>query len=249
MEGFGSSIKYLYQNFILRDVLSFITPGAIIVLTAFYLFLYPWISSHYPQILFIHWLLYIPIFGLFFVVGFAVQCFGEIIGLVRFWPPTPALTGWNVFWNKLQIFGRNWGQRTQNRWLFEECLRQRTQNRWLFDERLRLEHLSDRAEATEHDENAQQSLERLVVLQQMCVNNFLAISIALVFLAWYSCSWTPIKLILLVIIGLVAFFLLVSLFWGYRVHTLRLYVRDEIIKRRRREPIQTIPGFRTYRRG
>ena len=35
----GDAIKYLYSQFILRDVLSFVTPGAIVVLTAFSLFL------------------------------------------------------------------------------------------------------------------------------------------------------------------------------------------------------------------
>jgi len=35
----GSAVNNLYRQFILRDVLSFITPGAIIVLMAFLLFL------------------------------------------------------------------------------------------------------------------------------------------------------------------------------------------------------------------
>ena len=31
MGDIGSAIKYLYSQFILRDVLSFVTPGAIVV--------------------------------------------------------------------------------------------------------------------------------------------------------------------------------------------------------------------------
>ncbi len=88
MGDIGSAIKYLYQQFILRDLLSFITPGAIVVLTAFVLFLPGSCLTQRLDTLFnystsMHWLLYIPLFGLFFIVGFAVQCFGEIIGFIR----------------------------------------------------------------------------------------------------------------------------------------------------------------------
>jgi len=33
MAGFGDAIKYLYQEFMLQDILSFVTLGAIITLT------------------------------------------------------------------------------------------------------------------------------------------------------------------------------------------------------------------------
>ena len=81
MGDIGNTIKYLYEKFILRDLLSFITPGAIIILIAFLLFLpEPSLSQRLDTVLKysgdMHWLLYIPLFGLFYIVGFAVQCFG-----------------------------------------------------------------------------------------------------------------------------------------------------------------------------
>lgn len=75
MGDIGNAVKYLYQQFILRDVLSFVTPGVIVVWIAISLFQSELLEQS------IHWLLYIPIFGVLYVVGFAVQCLGEILGM------------------------------------------------------------------------------------------------------------------------------------------------------------------------
>ena len=84
MRDFGNVIKDLYEKFILRDILSFVTPGAIVVLTAFVLFIQePTLRDNLEKFFeysrSMHWLLYIPLFGVFYTVGFAIQCFGEII--------------------------------------------------------------------------------------------------------------------------------------------------------------------------
>ncbi len=77
----GDAIKYLYSQFILRDVLSFITPGAIVVFVATYLFYFELID--HP----IHWLLFIPLFGVCYIVGFALHCFKEFCKFLLFFPP------------------------------------------------------------------------------------------------------------------------------------------------------------------
>ena len=83
MSDISDTIKYLYREFILRDLLSFITPGAIIICA---MLLLEWDLS---QILtftkLIPLVLYIPIFGAFFMVGFAIQCLGaEIFHVIKF---------------------------------------------------------------------------------------------------------------------------------------------------------------------
>ena len=60
----GDVIKNLYDKFIMRDLLSFITPGAVVVLTAFLLLLPEQCLSQRLDTLFkyshdMHWLLYI----------------------------------------------------------------------------------------------------------------------------------------------------------------------------------------------
>ena len=90
MASFGDAIKYLYGKFILRDVFSFITPGAIIVLSGILLFNNNLNELHTIDI---PWPLYIPIFGIFFLVGFATQCFGELVGVIRHTPHEPENTG------------------------------------------------------------------------------------------------------------------------------------------------------------
>jgi hypothetical protein len=201
MGDIGSAVKYLYSQFVLRDVLSFVTPGAIVVWIALSLF--------YPELLKqpIHWLLYIPIFGIFYMVGFAVQCFGEIFDIIRFTPK-----GHGGWCQRFKIFGFNWAN-PDNIW-------------WQEDH----ERFADFFEATDRNEEAQQGRERMVVLKQMCANGFLASAIAGTFLAVNHCPWTYVNLCW---VSLWAFLLTASLFWGYRVHVLRQYTRETIAINRR----------------
>lgn len=82
MSDIGDAIKYLYREFILRDFLSFVTPGAIVVGS---MLLLHWdlcqILTFFKSIRLV---LYIPIFGILFMVGFAVQCLGaEILPIIK----------------------------------------------------------------------------------------------------------------------------------------------------------------------
>ncbi len=202
MAGFGDVIKYLYEKFILRDVLSFVTPGAIIVLTSFVLLKEPSLNEFLKYSSDMHWLLYIPLFGLFFTVGFAVQCLGELFDIIRF---TPDVRGsWSQRW---KIFLRNWADRS-NIWWTEEH-----------------KDLVDFIEKTQGDEKewARQQHERLVILKQLCANGFLSIAIAGVLLLvnhWHHQAS-------LVLSFVVTFLLIASLLWGYRVHLLK---QDTIAK-------------------
>ena len=214
MGDIGSAIKYLYSQFILRDVLSFITPGAIVVLTAFLLFLPKPILGPGLEKLFIystsmHWLLYIPLFGGFYMVGFAVQCFGEIWDIIRFTPK-----GQGSWCQRFKIFWFKWADSGKNKewWWHEDHKR-----------------FADFFEATEKNGGIRQGRERMVVLKQMCANGFLAISMA-VFLLCISLFQLSLWLILIVAIPLLA-----SLFWGYRVHVLRQNTRETIAIDRKKE--------------
>jgi len=199
MAGFGDAIKYLYEKFILRDVLSFVTPGALIVATALFVF--------YREIfcLYIPWPFYIPLFGLFFMVGFAVQCLGEILGLIRI-----DLTAKGCCHQRFKIFGCKWAEDKSIIWWKEAHI-----------------DVVNLAEATQDKEWAQQQNERLVVLKQMCANGFLAIVIAGVLLAISHCQSMPAKV---AVASIVALLLLVSLLWGYRVHELRRHTMQQAIR-------------------
>ena len=77
---------------------------------------------------------------------------------------------------------------------------------------------------TDAIEWAEQQHERLVILKQMCSNAFLAFLIAISLILAKNCL-----LALAIVVVLVVLLLLVSLFWGYRVHELRLKTIDEEI--------------------
>jgi hypothetical protein len=200
MGDIGNAIRYLYREFVLRDILSFVMPGAIIALTAFLVFIAePTLKEslkklfEYPAS--IHWLFYILLFGLFYVVGFAVQCFGEIFDIIRFTPT--AQGGWS---QRFKIFLCNWAN---------------PNNIWWEKAHKELVEFGNTTQGSE-GEWARHHHERIVVLKQMCANNFLAIVIAGIFILinQYLCASSWCLLILVVP-------LLAALFWGYRVHVLR----------------------------
>ena len=200
MGDIGNAIKYLYRQLILRDILSFVAPGALIVWSALYFF-FPELLSYS-----IHWLLYIPLFGVFYLVGFAVQCLGELFGVISFSPPDKY--PWPIK-QRLNIFGTRWTKDKDTVWWNDYYK--------MIEKFWRL---------TKYDEKAQQRRERLIVLKQLCGNGFLSILIAGFFLGTSFCSLSWVKIL---IPSLVAFFLFGSLFWGHRVHVLRQYSREEII--------------------
>jgi len=216
MGEFGNAIKYLYQQFILRDILSFVTPGAIVVLSASLLLLPGACLSQRLSTLFgysisIHWLLYIPLFGVFYMTGFAVQCFGEITGIIRIHRIAASGFGQRL----LILLKRTWVNDARIWWIRAH------RERVAFNEYTNEEtHRNEREWARQQDE-------RLVVLKQMCANGSLAIAIAGSFVAFNYCPWIPAKLGWM---SLWAIVLLGSLFWGYCAHELRLDTMDRAVR-------------------
>ena len=70
MEGLVGVIQYFYERWILRDVLGYVTPGAILVTTVA-VQLAGW-DSLLKTLKNLPLLAYLPLFGLFFIVGFAL---------------------------------------------------------------------------------------------------------------------------------------------------------------------------------
>jgi hypothetical protein len=208
MGDIGETIKGLYDKFILRDVLSFIIPGAIVILTGFLLFLpqpgfLQRLSALFEYSRDIHWLLYIPLFGFFYTIGFAIQCLGEISGFVL----TQGLAMCTLK-QRLGFLCPGWHKKPDKlRW-------------WGYIYEIRSkEHLKIKKQKKEVREWASQEIERLVVLKQMCGNNFCAIVLAgiIVGFSYIPIFWLKI-VVLCLLIGLP---LLMSLLWGHRVHVLR----------------------------
>jgi len=231
MGDIGSAIKYLYSQFILRDVLSFVTPGAIVVLAAL-LLLVPEPSLIYSikKLIYysreMHWLLYIPLFGLFYVVGFAVQCFGEMFGVITYTPYAKKSCG-----KRFSMLWCNWKKDWENAhkpW--------NKSNFWWWEE---AEETSEFFEAMSGNEKVLQGHERLVVLKQMCANNFVAIIVAIIIAVFFwiirHFDWSSWFMLLAVVP------LLVSLFWGHRVHLLKQYTREKVAMKRRQDMMN--PGL------
>ncbi|MBI2852085.1 MAG: hypothetical protein HYX84_03150 [Chloroflexi bacterium] len=204
MTGLGDAVKYLYANFLLRDILSFVMPGAAIVWVTLYRF--------FPQLLDqnFHWLLYIPIFGLFYVTGFAVECLERLSGSVHLHTLDDA-----TFKERLSIFCRCWRKRED---IYKEFRERAFEFLWA---------------SSDHDW-AKQNYERLVVLKQMCANNFGAVIIAGIL---FGVSFSPYGWVKMGILSLVILVLLVSLFWGYRDFTIEVTTLENKFKSLRQQDL------------
>lgn len=82
MQGIAEAIKYLYQQFILRDVVAYVAPGTILAACL--------LRVHFRELeLAFHFIeripkiAYVPIYGLLFTLGLGIQNFGEKIGLLK----------------------------------------------------------------------------------------------------------------------------------------------------------------------
>jgi hypothetical protein len=77
MQGIAEAIKYFYQEFILRDIVAYVTPGTILAACVLKVRL----GTVANVILFIERIpkvAYVPIYGLLFITGLAIQNFGEM---------------------------------------------------------------------------------------------------------------------------------------------------------------------------
>ena len=82
MQGLVDAIKYLYQQFILRDVVAYVAPGTI--LAACLLRVYLGSLEHAVEFLkSIPAVAYVPVYGLLFTMGLGIQNFGEMIKLLK----------------------------------------------------------------------------------------------------------------------------------------------------------------------
>ena len=83
MQGIAEAIKYLYQQFILRDVVAYVAPGAILAACLLRLHFggmtaaLKFIKEDIPPIA------YVPIYGLLFTIGLGIQNFGVMIKLLK----------------------------------------------------------------------------------------------------------------------------------------------------------------------
>ena len=79
-----SDIRSLYEKFLMRDLLSFVVPGGIVLLTPYFLWREPlsWLFDMNVSFTEIPFLAYIFLFAVFYVVGLAVQCFGRMTGII-----------------------------------------------------------------------------------------------------------------------------------------------------------------------
>ncbi len=88
MSDLSDTIKGFYSDFILRDLLSFVTPGAIVILSSVFVLVNLDITTIQGQIHGVMILANIPIvfwillFGLFYLTGFGLQCFSNRISLM-----------------------------------------------------------------------------------------------------------------------------------------------------------------------
>jgi hypothetical protein len=81
MQGIAEAIKYLYQQFILRDVVAYVTPGTILAAAV----LRVQLGSFTNVVAFIRELpkvTYVPIYGFLFITGLGIQNLGEFIKIL-----------------------------------------------------------------------------------------------------------------------------------------------------------------------
>ena len=82
MQGITEAIKYLYQQFILRDVVAYVAPGAIL---AGCVFCVVFGTDKAVRILLgIPAIAYLPIYGIVFITGLGLENLGEMLRMLRF---------------------------------------------------------------------------------------------------------------------------------------------------------------------
>jgi hypothetical protein len=82
MQGITEAIKYLYQQFILRDVVAYVAPGAI--LAGCVLWVVFGTDNAVRILLGIPAIAYLPIYGIVFITGLGLENLGEMLRMLRF---------------------------------------------------------------------------------------------------------------------------------------------------------------------
>lgn len=84
MKGFTDTIKYFYQEFLLRDLLGYVTPGALVIATALVV-VSPDLQTLLHGMMDLPVLIYLVLVGLSFATGLAVQNVGEYVRFIRWY--------------------------------------------------------------------------------------------------------------------------------------------------------------------
>jgi hypothetical protein len=109
MQGIAEAIKYLYQQFILRDVVAYVTPGTILTVCALMVYLGT-MDAAFTFIKAIPTVAYIPIYGFLFITGLGIQNLGEFLRVLpehdRLADSKRKLSRDQVRFEKLQEFHR-----------------------------------------------------------------------------------------------------------------------------------------------
>jgi hypothetical protein len=88
MSDLSDTIKGFYSDFILRDLLSFVTPGAIVIGTLAITLANVDINTTHGQVYIVNIFSHIPIviwillFGFFYIVGYGLLCFNHWISMI-----------------------------------------------------------------------------------------------------------------------------------------------------------------------
>lgn len=138
----------------MRDLLSLVLPGSIVIMSLLLLFIE--FDQLYRYVKEIHFLLYIPIFGFCFLMGFFVQCFGTLISNKR-----PIIKMYKPRWlNTNENVGGDKGNEV-------------TMPSKIVCAKRNIETLKLQGRYKQH-------WERIVVLKQMCGNNAMALLISMI---------------------------------------------------------------------
>lgn len=196
MRELNSFVSGLYEAFILRDLMSYVLPGAIVLLSVLLL----WRDAVQIKGFFLDldWWLLVPLLGLTFIIGFALHCLGELVGLI-----------------KVSLIGDD--LKCKERFEIFRCRAAEPTKQWLSEA---YQMWATYFHATEETIWGGPHLERLVATKLMCGNVFMAMCLATVIVpvgvlgdigSWTSYLFT------------ISYALLFmgSLFWGHRVYMIR----------------------------
>jgi hypothetical protein len=209
----GDTIKYLYNQFIIRDMLSYVTPGAILIWTTIDLFFSDLADRN------LAWPYYIVMFGVFYATGFALESLNELVGTrIRREYRSSLRQRINI------LFTSTWEIRRTSDGKIDEDYDETVF--WWTEGFKRDYKFFDK---TKKDKEAQQGRERIVVIKVMSGNILVAIICSAIvgFLKLVNSSpW------FLLVVALPLCF---SLFWGQRITMLRQWCREEILSQEKNE--------------
>jgi hypothetical protein len=212
---FGGLAEALYSRFLLRDVFGKIVPGTLLLLSLVHPYFPMWSGlKEWP------WPVWLFLIGLSWLLGFAVQAFGEKTHIIRHYPKVLEKIGWReIRAHDPQLMDLN-GKRIPGEYQI------------LHGEKNWADFCHDFNEVASKDFTLPERVERFIVIKEACGNGFVAmilgLSKVLVYLTIKSsviCYLSEIRqdLQMLKHIGLLALvgLVVVALFFMHRIHVSR----------------------------